>query len=113
MRNAAAYLLAAAAAAFLFRAELRTDDSGVLALCVIVAAFLPGWLHPRRAWQWALLTGPAIPAADLYRLIAGAGPPSPPGPGGFALLMGFVIVLGLLGSYAGVLVGKAVASMNA
>jgi hypothetical protein len=110
MTTIAAYLLWIAAAAFLVRAELRTDDAGVLVLCILVVTLLLGCLHPRRAWQWALLVGPCITAADLYSLRFETARPSLNGAVGFALLTGFVILVGLAGSYAGVIVRKVISS---
>ena len=94
------YLVCAAGALLLGRFELHTDDAGVEAFAVLLLAALLGVLHPRRAWQWALLLGPAIPLADLlFR---------PARPTGLLPLTAFVILLGLAGSYAGVLLRRTV-----
>ena len=105
---AATYLFALAAAIFLGRFELRTDDAGVVAFFILVIAFLLGCLHPRHAWQWALLVGPAVPLAHVFfpsrsHAMTGAGD--------LALLMVFVLALGFIGSYSGVLARKIISSM--
>ena len=97
--SASAWLLFLAALLFLGRLELHTDDSGVVAVVVLGAAFVLSCLHPGRAWLWSL-TGWSVPAADLLR-----GSPAPdvhhiPGP---LLLLAFLTALGLAGSYSGVL----------
>ena len=95
----AAYVFCCAAGAFLARFDLRTDDTGVEALFILAATFVLGCLHPRRAWQWALLVGPCAPAAEL---VFGTHPNLKDLP----LIALFVIALGLAGSYAGVMLRK-------
>jgi hypothetical protein len=55
----ACYLFCTAADAFLGRYELHTDDTGVEVFFILLATFVLGCWHPRRAWQWALLVGHA------------------------------------------------------
>jgi hypothetical protein len=98
----AAWLFWLPAAAFLGFFELYTDDAGVEALCILLIALVLGCLHPRRAWQWALLVGPCVPAADL---LFGTPGRSPHG-ADLLLVTGFVVLLGLAGSYTGVLVRR-------
>jgi hypothetical protein len=104
---AATYLFALAAAIFLGRFELRSDDAGVVAFFILVFTFFLGCLHPRHAWQWALLIGPAVPLVHVFfpstsHAMTGAGD--------LALLM--VLVLGFAGSYSGVLARKIISSMT-
>jgi hypothetical protein len=99
----AAYLFWLAAAAFLMRFELHTDDTGIVVLSILVITFVLGFFHPRHAWQWALLVGPCIPAAHL---IFGAQGTSLHTVKDFALLTCFVLAVGFAGSYSGVLARK-------
>jgi hypothetical protein len=97
VRNAAIYLFCFTAAAVLARYDLHTDDTGVEVFLILTVTFLLGCLHPRHAWQWALLVGLWIPAAELLFARGGAA----------SLLVGaFVIGVGLAGSYAGALVRR-------
>jgi|SRR5271157_2887322 len=89
-----AYVFWLPAVLFLGRFELHTDDTGVEVFFLLLITFVLGCLHPRRAWQWALLVGPAIPLADLA-----FGHPQPAA--GAPLLLAVVVALGLAGSYAG------------
>jgi hypothetical protein len=100
IQTVAAYAMLVGADAFLMRAELHTDDNGILAGLVVLTALLLGSLHPRRAWQWALLVGPCIPLSDL---IFGNGMKLRD----LLLLTAFLTALGLIGSYGGVLIRKA------
>ena len=88
-----AYVFWIPAVLFLGRYELRTDDTGVELFFVLLITFILGSLHPRHAWQWALLVGPCIPAAEW---IFGH-----PQPGVMPVVLLIVVVLGLAGSYAG------------
>ena len=108
LTTVAAYVFWVIAAAFLMRFELRTDDSGVVVLFILAITFVLGLLHPRHAWQWALLVGPCVPAAHL---IFGSQGTDLTDVKSFALLLGFVTVVGLVGSYAGVLARKALAPL--
>jgi hypothetical protein len=99
----AVYLFAAASGAFLGRFELHTDDAGVEVGLLLVACFVLGWLHPRHAWQWAVLVGLWIPAAELlFR--------RPPVNASSLLVAAFVLGVGTAGSYLGVLVRRAVSA---
>lgn len=97
MTTIAAYLFALAAGAFLGRFELHTDDTGVEVGLLLVATSVLGSLHPRHAWQWAVLVGLWIPAAELvFR--------RPPVHASSLLVAAFVLSVGLAGSYLGALV---------
>jgi len=100
-----AYAVWIPAAAFLGYFELHTDDTGVEVFILLAITFLLGSLHPRHAWQWALLVGPVIPAADL---LFGHPQPGRSPLAGLALLCAVVVVLGMAGSYAGALLRKAI-----
>jgi hypothetical protein len=89
-----AYVFWLPAVVFLGRYDLHTDDTGVEVFFLLLITFILGSLHPRRAWQWALLVGPAIPLAELLF--------AHPQPGAGALvLLAVVTAVGLAGSYAG------------
>ena len=89
-----AYVFWPPAVLFLGRYDLRTDDTGVEVFFLLLITFILGCLHPRRAWQWAVLVGPAIPLTELLfgrsQNFAGA-----------MLLLAVVTALGLAGSYMG------------
>ena len=88
-----AYVFWVPAVLFLGRFELHTDDTGVEVGLLLAITFILGTLHPRHAWQWALLVGPCIP---LTQLVFGNVQPSVT-----AVLLPILIALGLAGSYAG------------
>lgn len=98
-----AYLFCLAAGVFLGRFELHTDDTGVEVAFLLLATFILGCWQPRHAWQWAILVGLWIPAAELvFR--------RPPVNASSLLVAGFVLAVGLAGSYLGVLVRRAIAA---
>jgi hypothetical protein len=89
-----AYVFWLPAVIFLARYDLRTDDTGVEVFFLLAITFILGTLHPRHAWQWALLVGPAIPLAEMAF-------GHPQAPAGMALLLAVLIALGMAGSYMG------------
>ncbi len=98
----APYLLWIASGVLLMRVELHSDDAGIIALLILLSTCLLGTMHPRNAWQWSLLVGPAVPLADLvFRSSQGR-----LDPGDAVRLAAFVIAVGLVGSYLGVLLRK-------
>jgi len=99
-----AYVFWIPAVLFLGRFELHTDDTGVEIGLLLLITFILGSLHPRHAWQWALLVGPAIPATQCLF--------GHPQPGVIAVLLPLVIVLGLVGSYAGAGIRRAITSLT-
>ena len=104
----ATYVFWAASGGFLMSVEMHTDDAGLVALLIVAIAFILGAIHPKRAWQWALLVGPCVPAAHW---IFGSGI------SGFTakdllLLLAFTIALGLAGAYGGVLARKGAARLG-
>jgi hypothetical protein len=106
MVTIATYLFALAAGAFLGRFELYTDHAGVEVGLVFLATFVLGWLHPHHAWQWAVLVGLWIPAAELVF-------PRRPVHVSSLLVAVFVLGVGLAGSYLGALVrGAASAGLS-
>jgi hypothetical protein len=108
LATAATYLFALAAAIFLGRFELHTDDAGVVVFFILVITFVLGCLHPSHAWQWALLIGPAVPLSHVFFTSQSH---AMTGARDLALLMAFVLVLGIAGSYSGVGVRKIISSM--
>jgi hypothetical protein len=100
VQTVAAYAILVGADAFLMRAELHTDDDGIMAGLVLLTALVLGSLHPRRAWQWALLAGPCIPLSDV---LLGKGMALRDA----VLLTAFLAALGLIGTYVGVAIRKA------
>jgi len=98
----AASLFGIAAAVFLGRFELRSDDAGVEVFFILLAAFILGCWYPKRAWLWSLV-GLSAPLAEL---IWGHPKPNLNHTTGLALLAGFVAVIGLAGAYSGVFVRK-------
>ena len=64
MQTIAAGIFAIAAALFLGRFELHTDDTGVEVAFVLLFTFILGFWQPKYAWLFAFI-GLSIPAAEL------------------------------------------------
>jgi hypothetical protein len=86
-----------AAAIFLGRFELHTDDTGVEVFLILLLTGVLGFLLPKRAWL-AALVGLSVPVAEVVW-----GQMS-----GVAMMALVVIGLSLAGSYTGALIRKSV-----
>jgi di/tricarboxylate transporter len=99
----AACLFCFTATALLARYDLHTDDTGVEVFLILAVTFILGCLHPLRAWQWALPAGITIPAVEL---VTGGRSGNLKQAWDVVLLTGFLIALGLAGSYSGAAVRR-------
>lgn len=99
---ASAWLFGLLAAIYLGRLELHTDDAGIEVLFILVFTFILGCWYPKRAWL-APLVALSIPVAEL---IWGRPRAELNHAAGLAMLAGFVVAVGLAGSFAGVLIRK-------
>ena len=102
MMPVAAFVLGLAAAIFLGRSELHSDDAGVEVFFILLFTFILGCWYPKRAWLVSLL-GLSIPLAEL---LWGQPRPTLNHTSGLAMLAGFVAVIGVAGSYSGALMRK-------
>ena len=92
----AAYVFCFLAMLFVGRLELRSDDTGVVVGLVLLVTLILGALDPKRAWKWAL-AGWCVPMAELIWGHTGIRD--------LVLITGFLTIVGLAGSYAGVFLG--------
>jgi hypothetical protein len=67
---AAAILVAVSFSAWLGRAELHTDDTGILAGLIGIGGFVLAMAEPRRPWVWGLLVPAGIIAVERQVAIA-------------------------------------------
>ncbi len=83
--------------------EIEEKGLYIVVLLILLSTFALGFLHSRRAWQWALLVGLSVPLADLLSdsVVAPVA-----GIRGLLVLAAFVVAVGLAGSYAGTLVRR-------
>jgi hypothetical protein len=94
-RPAAAWSLAIAFSAWLGRAELHTDDTGILAGLIGIGAFLSGVIEPRRAWIWGIVVPCGIIAVNAWHhSVAWLG------------IAAFTLAIGCAGAYAGALIRR-------
>ncbi len=105
--NWIAYLLCVAAMAFFFLVGSQSDDVGIVTGLIVLTTFVLGGLSPRRAWKWALLIGLSLPLANLFSELEVAPVAGIPGS---LVVAAFLVTIGMVGSYAGTLVHKAVLS---
>ena len=99
MQTIAAGLFAIAAAIFLGRFELHSDDTGVEVAFLLLFTFILGFWQPKYAWLYSFI-GLGIPVAEL----AWGQPPLKKA----ALIGLFVMVISITGTVCGVLARRLV-----
>ena len=80
--------------------NLHTDDTQFVALPLLAVCCLLGFLQPRHAWRWALLTGLWIPLSQLWPLVAPMKLPYTDNNIGGAIIG--ALLFGMAGAYLGV-----------
>jgi len=73
-------------------------------LVALVSSAIMGFVHPKRAWLWAIVIGLAVPLSYALAPILGYSVPYPPSPNIFATAI--VFIPSFLGAYAGVLLRR-------
>ena len=84
--------------AWLGRAELHTDDTGILVGLIGIGGFLLSMVESRRPWMWGVIVPSGIIAVNLWRHSEGMG--------GLLAIAGFTIVVGCAGAYAGAFIRR-------
>lgn len=90
--------------------NLHASEVQAPVLAILVFTFLLGYLHPRRAWIWALVLGLSILLSYVVAPVAGYHTPYPPSPNIFATLI--ALIPACIGAYAGVLIRKVIFPMR-
>jgi hypothetical protein len=81
--------------------NLHTDDTQFVALPLLAACCLLGFLQPRHAWRWALLTGAWVPLSQVWLRVAPMRVPYSDNNIGGAVIG--ALLFSLAGAYLGVL----------
>lgn len=103
----AAYVLFPIILILLGRYELHTDDAGMVVFFILLSAFVLTCMNPERRWIWSLV-GWCAPAAEQFwgKPLAGL-----PDLKSRLMLLAFVTVVGLVGSFAAIFLRRSTASL--
>jgi hypothetical protein len=74
-------VLALAGGIFAWRTDSRNDEPQAAVLVILMVTFVLGFLVPRRAWLWAIITGLCLPLGYLLTRTVGYLPAAPVEPG--------------------------------
>lgn len=80
--------------AWLYRVNLHTDDTGILAGLILINSAVVAFIVPRRWWPAATLIGVCVVASEFQRSGETLGPH-------IGLVAAFVMVISILGAGAG------------
>jgi len=102
---AAAWFFAVTLAVWLARAEMHTDDTGILVGLIVIGGFVLALFEPRRPWMWGVIVPSGIIAANLWRHVQSVG--------SVLGIAGVTIAAGCAGAYAGAFVRSRMRSLKA
>jgi hypothetical protein len=95
------FVLAWVGGIFAWWVDSRNDEPQAAVLVILMVTFSLGFLVPRRAWLWAIITGVCLPAGYLLARTVGYLPAAPPEPGWYASII--AIIPAFIGAYLGAL----------
>src|SRR3974390_2288246 len=104
----AAVFFALTFSAWLGRADLHTDDTGILVGLIGLGGFLLSMVEPRRPWMWGLIVPAGIIGVEVWNYAFGNRNPNVGGFGGLCAIAGLAIAVASLGSYAGSFIRRSV-----
>jgi hypothetical protein len=94
-------VLALAGGIFAWWVDSRNDEPQAAVLVILVVTFVVGFLVPRRAWLWAIITGVCLPVGYLLARTLGYLPAAPLEPGWYASVI--ALIPAFIGAYLGAL----------
>jgi hypothetical protein len=98
LQMAAALFFAATFSAWLGRAEMHTDDTGILVGLIGIGGFVLAMIEPRRPWIWGVIVPSGIIVVNIWRHAEGGG--------SVMAIAAFTIAIGCAGAYAGAFVRR-------
>lgn len=104
-------VLALAGGIFAWWVDSRNDEPQAAVLVILVVTFVVGFLVPRRAWLWAIITGMCLPVGYLLARAVGYLPATPLEPGWYASVI--ALIPAFIGAYMGALARVLLSSATA
>jgi len=95
------FAVALAGGIFAWWVDSRNDEPQAAVLVILMVTFTLGFLVPRRAWLWAVITGICLPLGYLLARTAGYLPAAPVEPGWYASII--ALIPAFIGAYMGAL----------
>ena len=102
LKMAAAVSFALMYSAWLGRAEMHTDDTGILVGLIGIGGFVLSLFEPRHPWIWGVSVPSGIILANVWRHSGGVGD--------LLAIAGFTMAVGCACAYAGALIGRHVSA---
>ncbi len=81
--------------------DSRNDEPQAAVLVILMVTFVLGFLVPRKAWLWAIITGFCLPLGYLLASTVGYLPTTPVEPGWYASAL--ALIPAFIGAYLGAL----------
>jgi hypothetical protein len=106
LRSLAALFFALAFSIWLGRADLHTDDTGILVGLIGCGGLLLALVEPRRPWRWGLIVPAGVILVEFWNLLTGPHNPHTGGPLGVTAIAAITIAIASAGSYLGAFVRR-------
>ncbi len=105
------FIMALAGGIFAWWVDSRNDEPQTAVLVILMVTFPLGFLVPRRAWLWAVITGGSLPVGYLLSRTLGYVPAAPVEPGWYASVIALIpaFIGAYLGTFARVILNSAFA----
>lgn len=94
----AAFFFAVVFSVWLARAEMHTDDTGILVGLIGIGGFVLSLIEPRLPWMWGLIVPSGIIVSNAWRHSTSIG--------SLFGIAGITIAVGCAGAYAGALLRR-------
>jgi hypothetical protein len=103
------WIALAAIGAFLAGAvDFNNNEPQAAVIVIVICAGLLGFIQPKKAWLWAIISGLGIPAVYLIATALGYHSKGVPEPGWYASLI--ALIPAFISAYGGVLARKMLAA---
>jgi hypothetical protein len=102
-RLLAALFFALTFSAWLGRAEMHTDDTGILVGLIGIGGFVLSLVEATHPWMWGVIVPAGIILVNVWRY--------PLGVGSLLAIAGLTIAIGCAGAYAGAFVRRTAANV--
>ena len=102
----AAAFFAFALSLWLGRADLHTDDTGILVGLIGCGGLLLATVEPRRPWIWGLTVPAGVILVEIWNFVYGASNPQTGGVPGLFAIAALTIAVASTGAYLGAFVRR-------
>ncbi len=91
---------------WLGRADMHTDDTGILVGLIGIGGFVLAMFEPRRPWIWGVIVPAGVILVEIWNTLYGPRNPHNGGAGGLLAIAAVTIAVACAGAYVGALLRR-------